>query len=142
MIRCIFFIAIFMPAVTYAQSRGTVEVIKDARIDTLAAKRSALINRHSATAPVYYTSALGYRVQIFNGSVRKEAYDTQAVFRNNYPDIHTYISYTAPNFKVRAGDFRTRMEAEKLMTELRGKFTSLFIIREKINPTKADTPND
>jgi hypothetical protein len=57
-------------------------------------------------------------------------------------DIRTYISYTEPDYKVRAGDFRTRLEAEKLMQELRGKFTSLFIIPGKINPPKAITGND
>jgi UDP-2,3-diacylglucosamine pyrophosphatase LpxH len=34
-----------------------------------------------------------------------------------FPEMRTYISYREPNFKVRAGDFRTRLEARKLMQE-------------------------
>jgi hypothetical protein len=139
---CLFFIVIFAPAVSYAQTRGTVEVVKDARIDTLAARRAGLKAGGTSGSISYSYSGYGYRVQIYNGSSRKEAYDAQARFNQQYADIRTYISYTEPDYKVRAGDFRTRLEAEKLMQELRGKFTSLFIIPGKINPPKAITGND
>lgn len=132
--------AIFIPIKSYAQTRGTVEVIKDARIDTLTARRSSL--KGSQPAAVYSASNYGYRVQIYNGLSRKDAYEAQAKFTDTHPGYRTYISYVEPNFKVRAGDFRTRLEAERIMRELRGKFTSLFIIEGKINPPKIDTPND
>ena len=35
-------------------------------------------------------------------------------------------------------DFRTRMEASKMMAQLRSAFPVLFIISEKINPPKLD----
>jgi hypothetical protein len=138
---CIFFIIIFIPATLHAQTRGTVEVVKDPRIDTLAARRSGL-KVNGATSANYLVSNNGYRVQIYNGTNRKDAYSAQEKFTNLYPDTRTYISYSEPNFKVRAGDFRTRLEAEKVMQELRGKFTSLFIIEGKINPPKTPTGND
>ncbi|MCC8425115.1 SPOR domain-containing protein [Mucilaginibacter sp. UR6-11] len=140
---CVFFIAIFAPAIACAQTRGTVEVVKDARIDTLAAHRSRLrAAGATGNAAAYSTSGYGYRVQIYNGSSRKEAYDAQARFNQQYGDMRTYISYSEPDYKVRAGDFRTRLEAERLMQELRGKFTGLFIIAGKINPPKTTTGND
>ncbi|MGZ3874559.1 MAG: SPOR domain-containing protein, partial [Mucilaginibacter sp.] len=116
------------------------EVIKDPLIDTLMARRSTLgINKSSYNAP---ETANGYRVQIFFGSSRQAAYDAQAKFNEEYPEFRTYIVYNEPNFKVRAGDFRTRLEAQKLMQELRPMYTSLFIISEKINLPKADPSND
>jgi hypothetical protein len=142
-VGCIFFIVIFVPTIAHAQTRGTVEVVKDARIDTLAARRAGLKSTGSAAGAVSYsTSGYGYRVQIYNGSSRKDAYTVQARFNQQFSDMRTYISYTEPDYKVRAGDFRTRLEAEKLMQELRGKFTSLFIIPGKINPPKTTTGND
>jgi hypothetical protein len=90
-------------------------------------------------APAF--SSIGYRVQIFSGSNRKDAFSAQARLQDEYPELRTYIIYHEPNFKVRAGDFRTRLEAEKLMQELKPSFSSLFIISEKINPPKADTNN-
>jgi hypothetical protein len=141
---CIFFITIFIPATAQAQTRGTVEVIKDARIDTLVARRASLkvVGGTSTASAVYSTSSYGYRVQIYSGSSRKEAYDVQSRFMNEHPGMRTYIAYTEPNYKVRAGDFRSRLEAERLMQELRGRFTSLFIIEGKINPPKPGTGND
>lgn len=138
---CVFFMVIFIPAVTHAQTRGKVDVVKDPRIDTLAARRSTLKVAGSA-ASAYSTSGYGYRVQIYNGSSRKEAYDAQARFVDEYQGTRTYISYAAPNYKVRVGDFRTRLEAEKLLQELKGKFKTLFIIPGKINPPKISTGND
>jgi hypothetical protein len=137
---CIFFILIIISTQTFAQQvRGRVEVIKDPLVDTLIAKRFEMNN--AAGVPSAFSS-YGYRVQIFSGSNRKDAYSAQARLQDQYPELRTYIIYSEPNFKVRAGDFRTRMEAQKLMQELRSSFSSLFIISEKINPPKTDPDND
>ena len=140
LLSCIFGCVFFMPIFVHAQERGKVEVIKDPLIDTLIARRFSL----DKGAPKVKTpasgnySSNGYRVQIFSGWDRKSAYEAQARFQNRYPEMRTYIAYKEPYFKVNAGDFRTRLEAERLMQQLKGSFTSLFIIAEKINPTKAD----
>ncbi|MDF2432354.1 MAG: hypothetical protein JWP44_1985 [Mucilaginibacter sp.] len=141
---CIFFMVLFAPAVSLAQTRGKVEVIKDPLIDTLIARRPFL-NKSSSSVGTGTSeeTVYGYRVQIFFGSSRQAAYDAQAKFRGEYPDIRTYITYTEPNFKVQAGDFRTRLEAQKLQNELTQMFSSsLFIISGKINPPKPDSSND
>lgn len=133
---CCFFIALFFPAPAYSQTRGKVEVVKDARIDTFAARRAEL-NKTGGVADGVMVN--GFRVQIFTGENRKDAYSAQGKFLEEFPDIRAYIIYNEPNFKVRAGDFRTRMEAEKLQEELKKWFTGTFIISEKINPPKLDT---
>ncbi len=116
-----------------AQERGKVEVVKDPRIDTLIAKRTSL--KVSSTVAL---SSNGYRVQIFSGPGRSDAYTAQARLQAKYPGMRTYLSYTVPNFKVKAGDFRTRLEAEKFKQELQPSFSGLFIIPEKINIPKAE----
>jgi hypothetical protein len=137
---CIFFVMILASTQTFAQQvRGRVEVIKDPLVDTLIAKRFEMNN--AAGVPSAFSS-YGYRVQIFSGSNRKDAYSAQARLQDQYPELRTYIIYSEPNFKVRAGDFKTRLEAQKLMQELRSSFSSLFIISEKINPPKTDPDND
>jgi len=117
-----------------AQTRGTVTVSKDPRIDTLLAKRAELGN-----GPLSQNSGNGFRVQIFMGSNRTDAYNAQAKFNGLYPDIKTYMQYVEPNFKVKAGDFKTRLEASRLMEQLRKQFTSLIILPEKINLPKTDS---
>ncbi len=131
---CVF----FMPDFSSAQTRGRVEVIKDPLIDTLIARR-AYLNKTIAGGD---ETANGYRVQIYFGSNRQAAYNAQAKFNQEYPELKTYIVYTEPNFKVRAGDFRTRLEAEKLQRDIIGMFSSLFIIPDKINPPKTDASDD
>jgi len=134
----IFFVLFVLPALSHAQTRGKVEVIKDPLIDTLIARRASL----SKGMGIAEETTSGYRVQIFFGSNRQEAYNAQARFLNEYPEIRTYVLYTEPNFKVQVGDFRTKLEAQKLQNDLRDKFTSLFIIPGKINPPKTDASND
>jgi len=139
---CIFFVIVLLPAIAGAQTRGKVEVIKDPLIDTLAARRASLSVGRGTVNYGGAETAAGYRVQIFFGSSRQAAYNAQAKFNEEYPELRTYISYTEPNFKVRAGDFRTRLEAQKLAEEVRSMFTSIFIIPERINLPKTDQPND
>jgi len=137
---CFFFMLIIASGQTFAQTRGKVEVVKDPLVDTLIARRFTL-NKETGVAPGV-SSSYGYRVQFFSGSSRQEAYSAQARLQREYPELRTYILYSEPNFKVRAGDFRTRLEAQKLMQELRATFPSLFIISEKINLPKADANDD
>jgi len=124
---------LFAASGALAQTKGKVEVIKDSRVDTLIAKRAEL---NKATGAELVN---GFRVQIFTGANRKDAYSAQAKFQEEFPDIRSYVIYNEPNFKVRAGDFSTRMEAEKLQNELKKWFTGTFIISEKINQPKADS---
>lgn len=129
---CCFFMLLSFAATAQTQ-RGKVEVIKDPRVDTLIARRYALAKSGGGS------SSSGYRVQIYYGSSRAEAFKAQAKFQEKYPDIRTYISYHEPNFRLRVGDFRTRLEASKMLFDLKPWFPLMFIISEKINPPKLDT---
>jgi hypothetical protein len=131
--RCVIAFFVLISATAVAQTRGTVTVVKDARIDTLIAKRLELSKGGGPAAVAVNNSGNGFRVQFFISSNRTEAYAAQTKFNELYPDYKTYIIFSDPNFKVRAGDFRTRLEATRLMEQLRSQFNSLFIISEKIN---------
>jgi len=135
--RCGIALFVFISAAAAAQTRGTVTETKDPRIDSVIAKRLALSKLPNN--PLAPTSANGFRVQFFMGSDRTEAYKAQSKFNDLYPDVKTYMSYNDPNFKVKAGDFKTRLEATRLMEQLRNQFTSLIVISEKINLPKTDS---
>ncbi len=124
---------------TQAQTRGRVEVVKDPRVDTLIAKRSTLNKMGGGAVGHFGTSSYGYRVQFFSGASRKAAFEAQNKVQQGHPGIRTYIIYRDPNYKVKAGNFRSRMEAVKLMEELKGTFPIMFIISEKIDLPKLDT---
>ena len=134
-IRCIVFLGlIFLPSLLLAQTRGKVEVDKDPKVDSLIG--SYLVNSKGGNGN---SSSDGFRVQIYSGSDRKSAYSAQSKFQDKHPDVRTYLIYREPNFKVHVGDYRSRLEAEKAVDELKSAFTGLFIVEEKINLPKLDT---
>jgi hypothetical protein len=78
-------------------------------------------------------TARGYRVQIYSGSSRSEAYGAQARFKKVYQDLNTYLSYEQPNYRVKVGDFTSRSQAQALMNQLRKNFSAVFIFTETVN---------
>lgn len=125
-----FLFSFFLAQAALAQ-QGKVVVIKDPQIDSLISKRLALSRAGSSGNKV---TSLGFRVQIFSGLGRDEAYSEQSKFKSLFPGVGSYVSYTQPNYRVRVGDFRTKLEAQKFVNDLKNKYTSLFIFAEKINP--------
>lgn len=135
------FLSLVLVGVFAFAQKGQVTVIKDPLIDTLIAKRIEL-NREKPTATNPVSKAIfngmGYRVQVFYGLDRRKAFNEQGRFKAMYPKINSYIHYKEPNYYLRVGDFRTRLEAQKFMAELRGSFPTLFVFREKINAPDLD----
>lgn len=132
----VLFSLLFACHFSFAQNKGEVTVVKDPLIDSLIAKRIELNKvKPTVTNPSGNTivSSMGFRVQIYYGADRREAFSEQAKFRASYPKLNTYITYKEPNYYLRVGDYRTRMEAQKFLNELRPSYPTLFIFREKIN---------
>lgn len=124
---------------SYAQKKGEVEIIADPLINLMQRNRmgtnitatavgKTVVDKKNATR----TKAMGFRVQIYSGSNRTEAYAEQAKFMRLYKDIDTYVSYEEPNYRVKVGDFRSRGEAQNLMQGLRKQFNNVFIFTEEI----------
>ena len=67
-------------------------------------QRHKKVNASKMTMP-------GYRIQIYFGNERINAQEIKSSFLQNHPKIAAYMVYHQPNFKVRVGDFRTRLEA-------------------------------
>lgn len=118
------------------RGNGKVELIEDSMISLLQQKRIEFntepeldLDRKSGTKG----TALGFRVQIYTGPSRSEAYAAQSKFQRMYSDISTYVSYTQPNYRVKVGDFRSRSEAQAIMRELRKDFTAVFLFTEQVN---------
>ena len=127
---------LILPSFIFAQTRGKVEVDKDPKVDSLIG--NYLVGGKAAKGGAA-ASSYGFRIQVFNGSDRNRAYTAQAKIQDRFPELHTYLSYRDPNFKVKVGDFRSRLEAEKMVEEMRPAFTGMYIISEKINLPKLDT---
>ena len=62
----------------------------------------------------------GYRVQIHFGQEKAKALDVKSKFMAQHKDVPSYLDYQQPYFKIRVGNFRTKLEAYKLLQEISG----------------------
>jgi hypothetical protein len=81
---------------------------------------------------------LGYRVQICFDSDKALVDQMRAKFISQYPKIDTYITFDAPNFNLKVGDFRTQIEAEKLKEKIVADYSITIIHKELINLPRVD----
>ena len=59
----------------------------------------------------------GYRLQICFDSNKDIVDDARDKFLKSYPLTDTYITFENPHFNLKVGDFRSRLEAEKVKRE-------------------------
>ncbi|UTW63481.1 SPOR domain-containing protein [bacterium SCSIO 12741] len=77
----------------------------------------------------------GYRIQLFSSSGANswnKANEVQEEFLTIYPDLPCYIEFLEPSFKVRIGDYRSRLDAERFFVELKENFPDAFIVSTQI----------
>jgi hypothetical protein len=125
------FVLCIVPSLSFAQKTittyhkdSTYILTRDERLDKLITKQKDN-NALKQTIP-------GYRVQIYFGGVRPKASEVKILFSKDHPDVPSYLTYSAPNFKVRVGDFRTRLEAVKFMKSIEGEYSTVFIVPDEI----------
>jgi len=132
-------------ASAYAQDgKGVIEEHKSPLIERLQKERTLITSNANLSGAAEANkpgvpiktgrkvTGRGYRVQIFSGSNRTEAYSAQARFKQIYKDINTYLSYEQPNYRVKVGDFTNRSQAQALTNQLKRDFNTVFIFTETI----------
>ncbi len=126
-----FLIFIFFSLISFSQE-NQIEIIKDYRIDALVKKQGEII------PPASVPQIIGYRIQLFFDTEKKAVDDARAKFISMYPKVDTYVTYTAPNYFLKVGNFRTHLEAEKVKTSVDKEFPTNYIIKELINLPRID----
>ena len=120
-------------SIAFAQSNGSVNVSQDDRIESLISKQRQLYKLDSSFS--------GYRIHIFmeiGNEALKHAEDVKKQFERAFPDIPIYLTYAEPYFRLRAGDFRNRVEAEKCLRRIKPKFKEAFVTADMIYRPKLD----
>ena len=120
-------------SIAFAQSNGSVNVSQDDRIESLISKQRQLYKLDSSFS--------GYRIHIFmeiGNEALKHAEDVKKQFEKAFPDIPIYLTYAEPYFRLRAGDFRNRVEAEKCLRRIKPKFKEAFVTADMIYRPKLD----
>ncbi len=124
-LRWVVLTALFVPALA---AGAQVRIIGDKAVTQMVEKHVEL-NGMVKTIP-------GYRVQIasFSGINSKvSAFNLRDRFLLDYPSVQAYIVFDEPNFKVKVGDFRTRLEAYAFLQQIKETYKG-YIIKDNINP--------
>ena len=71
-----------------------------------------------------------YKIQIYSGN-RSDAESARKEFNNSFSNWQPKIVYETPNFKIWAGNFRTRLEADRALKKIKRTFPNAFIFKPK-----------
>lgn len=83
----------------------------------------------------------GFRILVFSGNnprtAKAEASNRSQTVASQFPEYATYISYDAPYWRLKVGDFRSYDEASGALSRLRaampGCAREMRVVRERIN---------
>lgn len=71
-----------------------------------------------------------YRINIFSGNL-EGAEGARSKFRHAYADWSTALKYETPNYKIYAGSFRSRLEADRALAIIKRTFPNAFTLKPK-----------
>lgn len=121
-------LALCLIAATWDTAQAQVHVTGDVAVSRMVEKHVEL-NSRVKTIP-------GYRVQIasFSGvNSKNSAFELRDKFNVDYPEVQVYIVFDEPNFKVKVGDFRSRLEAYAFLQQIKELYKG-YIIKDNIFP--------
>jgi len=81
----------------------------------------------------------GFRIQIvsFAGVNSKTSIEKAASqFVQQFPDIPCYKSYLEPNFRLRAGNYHTKLDAYKALQKISQTFPGAFVLKDQVDYMK------
>lgn len=110
-------------AQTKTTDTAKVEIVQSEKIKELADKHIQINEK---------AHIRGYRVKIHFGTDKSKSKEIKAEFIAKYPDVPAYEKYDQPNFNIRVGDFRTKLEAYKFLRKVQVDFPAAFLVQDDI----------
>lgn len=74
-----------------------------------------------------------YKIQIFSESgnnAKQKALDVKSEFESKNADVSASLIYQQPNFKVRVGHFRSKIDAQRMINKLKYSYPNAFIVKD------------
>jgi hypothetical protein len=120
-------VLLFAWNISVAQTKADTlqrDVHSDPRLKVLVSKHNEVLQKGEAN---------GFRVQIYFGTDKAKAREVKSRFLAAHAnEVKAYEIYEVPNFKIRVGDFRTRLEAYRFQKKIKADFPASFIVECKI----------
>ncbi|WP_264565620.1 SPOR domain-containing protein [Flavobacterium sp. N3904] len=118
--KILFFLILFILTSHLSAQTQNLTVTQDAKFEQL------LNEKRKLNPNLTYNDR--YRIQIFNG-ISETAKKTFSEFKQEYNTVDGTIVFNTPNYKVWVGNFRTRMEAEHYLVEIKNNYKNVFLIK-------------
>ena len=116
-------LAMFIALKSNAQE-GTISIQQDNKIDKLLKER-----KHLLTIGELKTH---FSIQVISGEL-ETARKTLKECKNKFSDLKSNIVYEEPNYKVRVGEFRNRLDADRALLKINEEFQGAFVLKPKNN---------
>jgi len=97
--------------------------LSSAQLNTV---QELIVEKHKLEASNEIRST--YKLQIYSGSL-EEAEDTLKEFKKLELDISSKIIYQTPYYKIWVGNFRNRIQADRVFESIRSDYPNTLIIR-------------
>lgn len=110
---------LFISGKSIAQS-ATLTVNQDPKITQLLDLKKGLEKENKLSD--------GFTIQLYYGELDK-ANQMLRKYKGSYSNWPASIEYETPNYKVWAGNFATRIEAERALIEIQKSFSGAFILK-------------
>ncbi len=121
---------------------NSVVIHKDSRIDMLV-KKQATINE--VTSRDSRRTDKGFRLMIISTNNRDEAMAAKTKVYTYFPELKAYLWYQSPYFKVKAGNFKDRKDAEAFQKRMNTYFPKgVFVMKDiiEVKPSKISEDDD
>jgi hypothetical protein len=112
-ISCLFFVGFLTSQTIYSQSKKSDSTL----INELISKKRSFNKEFG----------YGFRIQLYNG-LETEAKKTETKFKIDFPEIKTYLLYRQPEWKIQVGFYKTKLEADRALLDLKRKYGSAIVI--------------
>jgi hypothetical protein len=73
----------------------------------------------------------GYTIQVYSGLKREDALNAKKTMSTSFPTIESEVQYSQPNFRVKAGKYYDRMNAQRDFLMVKRLFPSAIVIPDK-----------
>ncbi len=106
-----------------AQSEGTINIQSSENIKHIIAKKRAYNKK--------IIKIKGYKIQLFYGN-EQAAYKVRDKFSEAFPDIPIEIRFFSPEWKVWVGTYKTKLEADFALKEIKEASFNAFVFGTEI----------
>lgn len=153
--KVIFLIAVLFSVTSFAQNlprsdgdttlkktdSNSIIIHKDPRIDQLVRKQAQI---NEETSREGRKSGKGFRLMIVSTINRDEAIAAKTKIYTYFPELKAYLWHQSPYYKLKAGNFKDRKDAEVYQKRLNGYFPKgVFIMNDivELKPEKNTEEN-